>query len=65
MPKDVPWQGKTVFTGVFKDPVAGPCRARKLNLDGDAHPLLTAARRRRARSLSSSVTSSPGRASSE
>ncbi len=19
-PKDVPWQGKTVFTGVFKDP---------------------------------------------
>jgi hypothetical protein len=20
MPKDVPWQGKTVFTGVFKDP---------------------------------------------
>jgi hypothetical protein len=20
MPKDVPWQGRTVFTGVFKDP---------------------------------------------
>jgi ferredoxin-NADP reductase/MOSC domain-containing protein YiiM/ferredoxin len=35
LPKDVPWQGKTVFTGVFKDPVTGPCRARKLNLDGD------------------------------
>jgi ferredoxin-NADP reductase/MOSC domain-containing protein YiiM len=35
MPKDVPWQGKTVFTGVFKHPVAGPCRVRKLNLDGD------------------------------
>ena len=35
MPKDVPWQGKTVFTGVFKDPVTGPCRVRRLNVDGD------------------------------
>jgi ferredoxin-NADP reductase/MOSC domain-containing protein YiiM/ferredoxin len=35
MPKDVPWQGKTIFTGVFKDPVAGPRRVRKLNVDGD------------------------------
>jgi ferredoxin-NADP reductase/MOSC domain-containing protein YiiM len=35
LPKDVPWQGKTVFTGVFKNPVAGPRRVRKLNLDGD------------------------------
>ena len=35
MPKDVPWQGKTVFTGVFKDPVSGPRRVRKLNVDGD------------------------------
>src|SRR3954462_4109832 len=35
MPKDVAWQGKTVFTGVFKEPVTGPCRARRLNLDGD------------------------------
>jgi ferredoxin-NADP reductase/MOSC domain-containing protein YiiM/ferredoxin len=35
MPKEVPWQGKTVFTGVFKGPVAGPRRARKLNIDGD------------------------------
>ena len=35
MPKDVPWQGKTVFTGVFKDPVSGPRRVRKLNIDGD------------------------------
>jgi ferredoxin-NADP reductase/MOSC domain-containing protein YiiM/ferredoxin len=35
MPKDVPWQGKTVFTGVFKDPVAGPRRVRRLNVDGD------------------------------
>src|SRR5579862_3060679 len=34
-PKDVPWRGKTVFTGVFKDPVTGPRRVRKLNIDGD------------------------------
>jgi ferredoxin-NADP reductase/MOSC domain-containing protein YiiM/ferredoxin len=34
-PKDVPWQGKTVFTGVFKDPVTGPCHVGKLNVDGD------------------------------
>ena len=35
MPKDVPWQGKTVFTGVFKNPVTGPRRVGKLNVDGD------------------------------
>jgi ferredoxin-NADP reductase/MOSC domain-containing protein YiiM len=35
MPKDVPWQGKTVFTGVFKQPVSGPRRVGKLNVDGD------------------------------
>jgi len=35
MPKDVPWQGRTVFTGVFKDSVKGPCRVGKLNLEGD------------------------------
>ncbi len=35
MPKDVPWQGRTVFTGVFKDPVNGPRRVGKLNIDGD------------------------------
>ena len=35
MPKNVPWQGKTVFTSVFKDPVSGPRRVGKLNVDGD------------------------------
>jgi ferredoxin-NADP reductase/MOSC domain-containing protein YiiM/ferredoxin len=34
-PKDVSWRGKTVFTAVFKDPVTGPRRVRKLNVDGD------------------------------
>jgi ferredoxin-NADP reductase/MOSC domain-containing protein YiiM/ferredoxin len=35
LPKDVRWQGKTVFTGVFKDAVAGRHRVRKLNVEGD------------------------------
>jgi ferredoxin-NADP reductase/MOSC domain-containing protein YiiM/ferredoxin len=35
LPKDVPWHGKTVFTGVFKDPVSGARRVAKLNVDGD------------------------------
>jgi ferredoxin-NADP reductase/MOSC domain-containing protein YiiM len=35
MPKNVPWQGKKVYTGVFKDPVSGQRRVGKLNIDGD------------------------------
>src|SRR5918912_3222116 len=35
MPKDVFWQGRTVFTGVFKDPVEGPRRVGRLNVEGD------------------------------
>ena len=35
MPKNVPWQGKTVYTGVWKDPVDGPAMVRRLNIDGD------------------------------
>lgn len=35
MPKDVPWHGKTVHTGVWKDPVTGPRMVRTLNIDGD------------------------------
>ncbi len=35
MPKDVPWQGKTVYTGVWKFPVVGPAMVRRLNIDGD------------------------------
>jgi len=35
MPKDVSWQGKTVFTAVFKDAVTRPRRVRRLNIDGD------------------------------
>jgi ferredoxin-NADP reductase/MOSC domain-containing protein YiiM/ferredoxin len=35
LPKDVAWRGKTVFTGVFKEPVTGPRRVGRLNIDGD------------------------------
>jgi ferredoxin-NADP reductase/MOSC domain-containing protein YiiM/ferredoxin len=35
LPKDVSWQGRTVFTGVFKDAVSGPRRVGRLNVDGD------------------------------
>lgn len=35
MPKDVVWQGRTVFTGVFKEAVAGPRRVGRLNVEGD------------------------------
>lgn len=34
-PKDVSRQRHTVYTGVFKAPVAGPRMVRRLNLDGD------------------------------
>lgn len=35
MPSDVPWQGRTVHTGIFKYPVDGPRMVRTLNIDGD------------------------------
>src|ERR1700755_2588163 len=35
MPKNVEWQGRTVFTSVWKNAVQGPRMVRRLNLDGD------------------------------
>jgi ferredoxin-NADP reductase/MOSC domain-containing protein YiiM len=35
LPKNVAWQGKTVYTGAWKHPVAGPAMVRRLNIDGD------------------------------
>jgi ferredoxin-NADP reductase/MOSC domain-containing protein YiiM len=35
LPRDVQWQGKVVYTGVWKKPVTGRLMARRLNLDGD------------------------------
>lgn len=35
LPRQVHWKGRTVTTGIFKEPVAGHMRVRTLNLDGD------------------------------
>ena len=35
MPRNVSWQGRDVYTGVFKDPVSGRRRVGKLNIAGD------------------------------
>ena len=35
LPRDVTWQGRTVHTAVWKEPVAGPRMVRRLNIDGD------------------------------
>jgi len=35
LPRDLPWRGKTVSTGIFKRPVAGLVRVGRLNLEGD------------------------------
>ncbi len=34
-PKNVPWRGKTVYTGIWKTPVEGPVMVRRINIDGD------------------------------
>jgi len=36
MPRAVEWQGTTLLTGIFKDPVTGSVPLRALNLAGDA-----------------------------
>jgi ferredoxin-NADP reductase/MOSC domain-containing protein YiiM len=35
LPRDVAWKGRTVHTGIWKDPVPGRCRVGRLNLEGD------------------------------
>jgi ferredoxin-NADP reductase/MOSC domain-containing protein YiiM len=35
LPRDVEWKGRTVHTGIWKDPVRGRCRVSRLNLEGD------------------------------
>ncbi|MBE9210832.1 MOSC domain-containing protein [Nostoc sp. LEGE 06077] len=35
LPREVLWKGKTVTTGIFKEPVEGRVMVRSLNLDGD------------------------------
>jgi ferredoxin-NADP reductase/MOSC domain-containing protein YiiM/ferredoxin len=35
LPRDVEWEGRTVRTAIWKDPVQGRRRVRRLNVDGD------------------------------
>ena len=35
MPRDVEWEGRTVHTAIWKDPVEGRRMVRRLNVDGD------------------------------
>ncbi|HTE89765.1 MAG TPA: MOSC domain-containing protein [Terriglobales bacterium] len=41
LPREVMWHGTNVATGIFKEPVEGRVRLRKLNLDGDRQADLT------------------------
>src|SRR6266511_3487745 len=64
LPREVAWRGRTVYTGVWKEPVEGPRTVRRLNVDGEVgigdryrigtarpRPVILAATRRRAASL--------------
>lgn len=35
LPRDIEWKGRTVHSGIWKDPVPGRRRANRLNLEGD------------------------------
>jgi ferredoxin-NADP reductase/MOSC domain-containing protein YiiM len=35
LPQNIQWRGETVYTGIWKRPVAGRCVVRRLNLAGD------------------------------
>ena len=41
LPREVTWHGRIVTTGIFKEPMEGRVRLRKLNLDGDRQADLT------------------------
>jgi MOSC domain-containing protein YiiM len=35
LPREVPWHGELVETAIFKEPVSGPVKVGRLNLEGD------------------------------
>jgi MOSC domain-containing protein YiiM len=41
LPREVMWKGRSVLTGIFKEPTTGPVVARRLDLDGDQQADLT------------------------
>ena len=41
LPREIVYKGRSITTGIFKEPVVGRIRARRLNLDGDRQADLT------------------------
>lgn len=41
LPREIQWRGKTVRTSIYKTPVSGAVRVRRLNIDGDQQSDLT------------------------
>ena len=41
LPREVVWKGRTVVTGIFKEPMAGRIAIKRLNLEGDRQADLT------------------------
>jgi len=41
LPRDLPWHGRIVTTGIYKQPIQGRIALRTLNLDGDLQADLT------------------------
>jgi ferredoxin-NADP reductase/MOSC domain-containing protein YiiM/ferredoxin len=35
LPRNITWRGKTVYTGIWKNPTQGRVKVRRLNIDGD------------------------------
>src|SRR3954471_14166880 len=35
LPRDIDWKGRTVHTGIWKNPLRGRCRVGRLNVEGD------------------------------
>lgn len=41
LPRDLEWRGQIVQTSIFKEPVSGTVKVRRLNIDGDQQSDLT------------------------
>lgn len=39
LPRDIEWKGRTVHTGIWKDPVRGRCRVGRLNVEDSMFPV--------------------------
>jgi MOSC domain-containing protein YiiM len=39
LPREVTWKGRTVTTGIFKEPVSERVMVRSLNLESDGKPI--------------------------